>query len=220
MSESEVKLVVFKTPVVLLIKGTPEEPGCKFTKRILTLFTTNCIQFSTFNVRDVLQQPLYEGFKTYSNWKTYPQAYVNGKFIGGVDIAEEVFENGDMTKLLEKECPEVIGNDVFKLSQEPDFIVLFLRDVDGRVFEFHVAKDGFIQDIVDKLASTVKGNEILHLIEPMTKTNIGRDDFDGLCVSFANETILQIVRTERNFALLNSLLTVVGIALTSIMFRE
>jgi len=85
-------------PVVLFMKGTPDEPRCGFsavTVQILDHLGANFVGV------DVLQdEGLRNGIKTFSDWPTIPQLYVQGEFLGGSDIVRQMFQSGELKPLL------------------------------------------------------------------------------------------------------------------------
>jgi len=85
--------------VVLYMKGSPQQPMCGFSATASQLLKM-CGAQEVFTV-DVLQdQEIREGIKQYANWPTIPQLYVNGEFVGGCDIMREMYQNGELQKLL------------------------------------------------------------------------------------------------------------------------
>ncbi|SDW21665.1 Grx4 family monothiol glutaredoxin [Nitrosomonas communis] len=88
-------------PVVLYMKGTPDHPQCGFSANAVKILNA-CGVKDLFSV-DVLADPeIRQGVKEYSNWPTIPQLYINGEFVGGSDIMSEMYQNGELKKLLEK----------------------------------------------------------------------------------------------------------------------
>ena len=86
-------------PVVLYMKGSPQMPMCGFSATASQILKM-CGVDKPFTV-DVLQdQDIREGIKTYANWPTIPQLYVNGEFVGGCDIMREMYQSGELQKLL------------------------------------------------------------------------------------------------------------------------
>ena len=85
--------------VCLFMKGTPDAPQCGFSMAVSNILKMLEINFKGVNVLE--NQNLREGIKTYSDWPTIPQLYVNNEFIGGCDIIKEMYENGELIKLLE-----------------------------------------------------------------------------------------------------------------------
>ena len=86
--------------VVLYMKGDPTFPQCGFSSTVVQILKHIGVEFKS---HDVLQdENLREGIKSYSNWPTIPQLYVNGEFIGGCDIIREMFESGELKEHFEK----------------------------------------------------------------------------------------------------------------------
>ena len=81
--------------------GTAQFPQCGFSSNVVeTLKKIGVNNLATVNVLD--DQDVRQGIKDFSNWPTIPQLYINGEFIGGSDIINEMFENGELKELLEK----------------------------------------------------------------------------------------------------------------------
>ena len=86
--------------VVLYMKGDPTFPQCGFSSTVVQILKHIGVEFKS---HDVLQdENLREGIKSYSNWPTIPQLYVNGEFVGGCDIIREMFESGELKEHFEK----------------------------------------------------------------------------------------------------------------------
>ncbi len=86
-------------PVVLYMKGSPQQPMCGFSATATQLLKMCGVQ-EIFTV-DVLQdQEIREGIKQYANWPTIPQLYVKGEFVGGCDIMREMYQSGELQKIL------------------------------------------------------------------------------------------------------------------------
>lgn len=90
---------VTENPVVLYMKGTPEAPMCGFSAAAVQILEACGVeQVATVNV---LEDPdIRQGIKEYSNWPTIPQLYIRGEFIGGADIMREMYQSGELQKLL------------------------------------------------------------------------------------------------------------------------
>jgi len=94
-----IKQQVSGHPVVLYMKGTPRAPQCGFSANAIAMLDA-CGVKDVFTV-DVLADPdIRQGIKTYANWPTIPQLYVKGEFVGGSDIMGEMFQSGELQKLL------------------------------------------------------------------------------------------------------------------------
>jgi len=80
------------------MKGTKMMPACGFSNTVVQILKREGVPFDTFNI---LSDPeVRQGLKEYSNWPTYPQLYVDGKFVGGCDIVTEMHETGELGKQL------------------------------------------------------------------------------------------------------------------------
>ena len=89
-----------KNPVVLYMKGNPTFPQCGFSSTVVQILRHIGVNFQSY---DVLQdENLREGIKSFSNWPTIPQLYVNNEFVGGCDIIREMFESGELKEYFTK----------------------------------------------------------------------------------------------------------------------
>jgi monothiol glutaredoxin len=88
---------VKSTDVVLFMKGTPDQPMCGFSGRIVQILDYVGVPYSGINVLE--SEALRQGIKDYSNWPTIPQLFVKGEFIGGCDIVTEMFQSGELKQL-------------------------------------------------------------------------------------------------------------------------
>ena len=85
--------------VVLFMKGTPDAPQCGFSMAVSNILKGLNVEFKGVNV--LADQNLREGIKVYSDWPTIPQLYVKGEFIGGCDIVKEMYQDGELQKVLD-----------------------------------------------------------------------------------------------------------------------
>ena len=89
-------------PVVLYMKGTPDFPMCGFSMAAVQILKACGVK--DLHAVDVLQDDdIRQGIKDYANWPTIPQLYVNGEFVGGSDIMREMYQSGELQKLLSEE---------------------------------------------------------------------------------------------------------------------
>ena len=89
---------VAEHPVILFMKGVPEQPQCGFSAVTVQILDHLGVEFVGV---DVLQsEPLREGIKSFSDWPTIPQLYVKGEFVGGCDIVREMFQSGELKTLM------------------------------------------------------------------------------------------------------------------------
>jgi len=88
---------VKSTDVVLFMKGTPDQPMCGFSGRLVQILDYVGVPYSGINVLE--SEALRQGIKEYSNWPTIPQLFVKGEFICGCDIVTEMFQSGELKQL-------------------------------------------------------------------------------------------------------------------------
>ena len=86
--------------VCLFMKGTPDAPQCGFSMAVSNILKILEVNFKGVNVLE--SQQIREGIKEYSEWPTIPQLYVKKEFLGGCDIVKEMYENGELKKILEE----------------------------------------------------------------------------------------------------------------------
>ena len=86
--------------VCLFMKGTADAPQCGFSMAVSNILKILNVEFKGVNVLE--NQNLREGIKTFSEWPTIPQLYINKEFIGGCDIIKEMYENGELKEVLKK----------------------------------------------------------------------------------------------------------------------
>ena len=98
-AQERIKQQVTGNPVVLYMKGTPQFPQCGFSANAVQILKA-CGVEQVFTV-NVLEEPeIRQSIKEYANWPTIPQLYVNGEFVGGSDIMREMYQSGELQKLL------------------------------------------------------------------------------------------------------------------------
>lgn len=84
--------------VVLFMKGTPDFPMCGFSGQVVKILDYVGVSYAHVNVLE--NEDIRQGIKDYANWPTIPQLYVKGEFVGGCDIVREMFQEGELQKLL------------------------------------------------------------------------------------------------------------------------
>ena len=105
--QQEIDGIVKGSPVVLFMKGTPDQPRCGFSATVVGILQD--IVEDGFTAVDVLARPeIRQGIKDYTNWPTIPQIFVDGAFIGGCDIVRELEGSGELYTMLGREAPERI----------------------------------------------------------------------------------------------------------------
>lgn len=97
-TQAVIKEQVTSNPVVLYMKGSPKFPQCGFSNLATQILDACNAQYLAVDV--LADQNIREGIKTYANWPTIPQLYVNGEFVGGSDIMRAMYESGELQTLL------------------------------------------------------------------------------------------------------------------------
>jgi len=94
-----IKKEIENNEICLFMKGTPDAPQCGFSMAISNMLKILEVNFKGVNVLE--NQNLRQGIKEFSDWPTIPQLYIKKEFVGGCDIVKEMYENGELIKLLE-----------------------------------------------------------------------------------------------------------------------
>ena len=98
--QTDIKKIIEENDVCLFMKGIPESPQCGFSMTVSNILKYLKVSFKGVNVLE--DQNLRQGIKDFSDWPTIPQLYIKGEFIGGCDIVKELFENGELIKILKQ----------------------------------------------------------------------------------------------------------------------
>ena len=137
--ESKLKQLVSSHPVMLFMKGIPSEPRCGFSRQTVELLNQVGCAYGSFDI--LSDEPVRQALKTFSNWPTYPQIYVNGELVGGLDILKEMIASGGFQKMVQTEDLEARLQKL--VSSHP--VMLFMKG--DRV----TPKCGFSRQIVQLL---------------------------------------------------------------------
>jgi monothiol glutaredoxin len=98
-----IKKQLADNPVILYMKGTPDFPQCGFSGRAIQILEHCGVPYAYVNIFE--DPDLRENLKAFSNWPTFPQLYVKGELVGGSDIMMDLFQKGDLQKLLAAAAP-------------------------------------------------------------------------------------------------------------------
>ena len=98
--KNKIETLINENSVCLFMKGTPDNPQCGFSMAVSNVLKHLKVNFKGINVLE--DENIRQGIKDYSDWPTIPQLYINKEFIGGCDIIKEMFEKGDLQKLLKE----------------------------------------------------------------------------------------------------------------------
>lgn len=90
--------LINSSPVMLFMKGKPDEPKCGFSGKVVEILQEEKVNFESFNI--LSDEEVRQGLKVYSNWSSYPQLYIKGELIGGSDIVLEMQKSGELKRVL------------------------------------------------------------------------------------------------------------------------
>ncbi|HEU5048007.1 MAG TPA: Grx4 family monothiol glutaredoxin [Rickettsiales bacterium] len=97
---SQIEKTINDNSVVLFMKGTKDMPQCGFSATVVQILARCGVDFKDVNV--LADPQLRDGIKHFTNWPTIPQLYVKGEFVGGCDIAREMYQSGELQALLKE----------------------------------------------------------------------------------------------------------------------
>ncbi|KAJ1962808.1 glutaredoxin, partial [Dipsacomyces acuminosporus] len=95
---TRLKGLIERAPVMVFIKGTAAQPRCGFSKKIVGMLNEQSVKYGYFDI--LSDEEVRQGLKEYSNWPTYPQLYIEGELVGGVDIVTEMIESGELAEMI------------------------------------------------------------------------------------------------------------------------
>ena len=98
-TKSTIQSHIENNEVCLFMKGTPDAPQCGFSMAVSNMLKILEVNYKGVNVLE--DQSIREGIKTFSDWPTIPQLYIKKEFVGGCDIVKEMYENGELKKVLQ-----------------------------------------------------------------------------------------------------------------------
>ena len=98
--KDQIENEISNNEVWLFMKGTPEAPQCGFSMAISNMLKILEVNFKGVNVLE--NEHIRQGIKEFSEWPTIPQLYIKKEFVGGCDIVKEMYENGELKKILEE----------------------------------------------------------------------------------------------------------------------
>ncbi len=97
--QHRIQELINSSRIFLFMKGTPEQPQCGFSMKVVEVLKQHNAEFKSFDVLE--DESIRQGVKEFANWPTFPQLWVNGKLIGGCDITLQLAESGELQKILE-----------------------------------------------------------------------------------------------------------------------
>lgn len=96
--EDRLKALINRANVMIFMKGDRDTPRCGFSKQLIAIVNETGIAYDTFDI--LTDEEVRQGLKTYSDWPTYPQVYVKGELVGGLDIIKELLAGGELKATL------------------------------------------------------------------------------------------------------------------------
>uniref|UniRef100_A0A8C9EZ08 Glutaredoxin 3 n=1 Tax=Pavo cristatus TaxID=9049 RepID=A0A8C9EZ08_PAVCR len=148
------KKLINAAPCMLFMKGSPKEPRCGFSKQMVEILNRHGVSFSSFDIFS--DEEVRQGLKTYSNWPTYPQLYVAGELIGGLDIIKELEASGELDTV----CPKAQKlEDRLKSLINRAPVMLFMKG------NKQTAKCGFSKQIIEIINNTGVDYETFDILE-------------------------------------------------------
>lgn len=97
--KTKIDKLVSENKIMVFMKGSKLMPQCGFSNNVVQIFNTLGVPYETL---DILADPeIRQGIKEYSNWPTIPQIYINGEFVGGSDLAIELYKSGELQQMAE-----------------------------------------------------------------------------------------------------------------------
>ena len=120
--DSKLKTLINSYPIMLFMKGTPSAPKCGFSRATVELLSEVNCTYGSFDI--FADDEVRQGLKTFSDWPTYPQLYVNGELIGGLDILKEMIATGEFQKVIPQE--EDLNTRLGKLIKKAP-VMLFMK---------------------------------------------------------------------------------------------
>ncbi|KAG8435509.1 hypothetical protein GDO86_013442 [Hymenochirus boettgeri] len=148
------KKLINAAPCMLFMKGSPQEPRCGFSRQTVDILNKHNIKFSSFDI--LSDEEVRQGLKTFSNWPTYPQFYVKGDLVGGLDILKEMESSGELDQI----CPKTQNlEERLKALINKAPVVLFMKG------NKEMAKCGFSRQILEIMNSAGVGYETFDILE-------------------------------------------------------
>lgn len=96
--EDRLKALINRSNVMIFMKGDRNTPRCGFSKQLIGIINETGVQYDTFDI--LTDEEVRQGLKVFSDWPTYPQVYVKGELIGGLDIIKELLTAGELNATL------------------------------------------------------------------------------------------------------------------------
>ncbi|XP_046462686.1 glutaredoxin-3-like isoform X2 [Daphnia pulex] len=152
-SDEILKKLINQAPVMLFMKGNAENPQCGFSRQAVAILKELKAEFGTFDI--FTDEKVRQDLKIYSKWPTYPQLYIKGELIGGLDIMKEMVASGDLAEMLPK--TGTLEERLKQLTNKAPLMAFIKGDR-------HVPKCGFTRQLIEILNDT-KCFRLRHFIQ-------------------------------------------------------
>jgi Grx4 family monothiol glutaredoxin len=158
-TKDRLERLIRSSDVMLFMKGTPSEPRCGFSRQVVELLEEEQIAFGSFDI--LSDDEIRQGLKTHSNWPTYPQLYVRGELVGGLDILKELKEEGPLKNQLEITAPTITQSldDRLKELVNRQHVMLFMKGLPS------APKCGFSRQMVELLDEKQVAYDAFNILE-------------------------------------------------------
>lgn len=97
--QAKIEQLVNDNKIMVFMKGSKLMPQCGFSNNVVQILNTLGVPYETIDI--LADAEIRQGIKEYSNWPTIPQIYINGEFVGGSDIAIELYQSGELQQMVE-----------------------------------------------------------------------------------------------------------------------
>lgn len=124
---TRLKALVNKSPVMLFMKGTPEKPNCGFSREAVALLQSQNVEFGSFDI--LSDDTVRQGLKEFSKWPTFPQLYVKGELVGGLDIMKELVASGEFASTVPQKPSKEALEERLKTLINSAPVMLFMKGV-------------------------------------------------------------------------------------------
>ena len=171
----KIKSILDSYPVVCFIKGTPQDPYCKFSKTFIEILNKLKIRYKAIDIFQDEKLRCY--LRLYQNWRTYPQIYINGNIVGGVDKLKELVDSGEFMKLVPESVKfETLENEIMnKIKERPVTLFASNKEIEPCVSILGLHNVNF--NIIDVGLDT-RAKEILKKIANGYRTNYSEKEID------------------------------------------
>ncbi|KAJ3196518.1 Glutaredoxin 3 [Irineochytrium annulatum] len=120
--DQRLRKLVSSNQVMIFIKGTPDQPRCGFSRQLIEILTEHNVPYGSFNI--LADEVVRAGLKEFSNWPTFPQVYIGGELVGGLDIVKELVASGEFQKMVPQE--EDLKTKLTRLTHQAP-VMLFMK---------------------------------------------------------------------------------------------